>query len=137
VDAGGCEKAVWGELATWSAVERKMAGVVIDGAIRDVDTIRELKFPAFARYVNPTAGDPKGFGEINVEITCGECKVRPGDWIVADDNGVMVVQKQMVVEAANRAKDVLEKENRIREEIRRGSTLSKVLKLKKWEKLVG
>jgi len=137
VDAGGYDKAVWGELATWSAVKRKLGGVVVDGAVRDVDTIRELKFPAFARYINPTAGDPKGFGEINVEITCGGCNVQPGDWVVADDNGVMVVRKDMAVEAANRAKDVLEKENRIRAEIKMGSTLSKVLKLKKWEKLVG
>jgi len=137
VDAEGVDVACWGELATWSCVEKRVRGVVVDGAVRDVDEIRALKFPAFARHVNPTAGDPKGFGEINVEIKCGGVRVQPNDWIVADDNGVMVIPQDIAVEIANRAVDVLEKENRIREEIKRGSTLSKVLRLKKWEKVVG
>ncbi|RLG92482.1 MAG: bifunctional hexulose-6-phosphate synthase/ribonuclease regulator [Candidatus Hecatellales archaeon] len=137
VDAGGGSKAIWGELATWSCVQKGVSGVVIDGAVRDVDVIRDLKFPVFARTINPTAGDPKGFGEINVEIVCGGVRVRPGDWIVADDNGVVVIPRENAVEIANRAKDVFEKEQRIRAEIKRGSTLSKVLKLKKWEKIVG
>ncbi|RLI05866.1 bifunctional hexulose-6-phosphate synthase/ribonuclease regulator, partial [Candidatus Bathyarchaeota archaeon] len=137
VDAGGCGKAVWGELASWSCIQKGVNGVVIDGAVRDVDVIRELKFPVFAKLINPTAGDPKGFGEINVEIICGGVKVRPGDWVIADDNGVMVVPQEEAVEIANRAKDVFEKEQRIRAEIKRGSTLSKVLRLKKWEKIVG
>jgi len=137
IDAGGSEEAIWGELATWSCIVKGIAGVVIDGAIRDVEVIRELRFPAFARHVNPRAGEPKGFGEINVEITCGGVKVEPGDWIIGDDNGVVVVPKDKAVEIANRAIDVMEKENRVREEIRRGSTLSKVLELKKWEKVIG
>ncbi|MCK4952631.1 orotidine 5'-phosphate decarboxylase [Candidatus Bathyarchaeota archaeon] len=136
IEAPG-DKAVWGELATHSCVQKKVNGVVIDGAIRDVDEIRALKFPAFATKINPTAGDPKGFGEINVEIKCGGVIVRPNDWIIADDNGIMVVPKENAVEIANRAMDVLERENRVREEIKRGSTLSKVLKLKKWEKIIG
>ena len=137
IDAAGGDKAVWGELATWSCVEKKVGGVVIDGAIRDVDEIRALKFPAFAKKINPTAGDPKGFGEINIEIKCGAVKVRPDDWIIADDNGIVVVPKEMAVEIANRSLDVLEKENRVRGEIKQGSTLSKVLRLKKWEKVIG
>jgi len=137
IDASGGEKAVWGELATWSCVVKGIRGVVIDGAIRDVDEIRALGFPAFARHINPTAGDPKGFGELNVEITCGGVKIRPGDWVIGDDNGVVVVPQELAVEMANRAMDVLEKENRVREEIKRGSTLSQVLRLKKWEKIIG
>ncbi|MEM4576483.1 MAG: 3-hexulose-6-phosphate synthase [Candidatus Nezhaarchaeales archaeon] len=137
IDAGGSEEAVWGELATWSCVVKGVAGVVVDGAIRDVEVIRELKFPVFTRHVNPKAGEPKGFGEINVEILCGGVKVEPGDWIIGDDNGVVVVPKDKAVEIANRAIDVMEKENRIREEIKRGSSLSKVLQLKKWDKVIG
>lgn len=137
IDAGGSDIAVWGELATWSCVKKGIRGVVIDGAIRDVDTIRKLKFPAFARHTTPAAGEPKGFGEVEVEILCGGAKIRPGDWIVGDDSGVVVIPKEEAVEVANRAADVLEKENRVREEIKRGSTLSKVLKLKKWEKIIG
>jgi len=137
VEAQGCDRAVWGELATYSAVGRRLGGVVIDGAVRDVEVIRQLSFPVFAREITPTAGDPKGFGETGVEITCGGVKVRPGDWIVGDDNGVVVIPREMAVEIANRAEDVREKEERIRAEIRAGSTLSEVLKIKKWEKVLG
>ncbi|MHA1734254.1 MAG: orotidine 5'-phosphate decarboxylase / HUMPS family protein [Promethearchaeota archaeon] len=137
IDACGGEKAVWGELASWSCKMQGVEGVIIDGAIRDVDDIREMKFPAFAKHVTPTAGEPRGLGEINVEIECGGQVVKPGDWIVADDSGVVVVPKDKAMEMANRAIDVLEKENRVREEIKRGSTLSKVLRLKHWEKVVG
>ncbi|MEM3030611.1 MAG: 3-hexulose-6-phosphate synthase [Candidatus Micrarchaeia archaeon] len=134
IDEGGSEIAVWGELATESAVKRKLAGVVIDGAVRDVDIVRKLKFPAFARHISPTAGDPKGFGEIGVEITCGGQTVRPGDWIAADDSGVVVIPKERALEIARRAVDIAGKENRIRAEIKKGETLGKILRLKKWEK---
>jgi 3-hexulose-6-phosphate synthase/6-phospho-3-hexuloisomerase len=137
IEAGGKEPAVWGELASWSCRTQGVEGVVIDGAIRDVEDIREMKFPAFSRLISPTAGEPKGFGEINVEITCGDVKVRPGDYIIGDDNGIVVVPKESAIEVANRSIDVREKENRVREEIKRGSTLSKVQKLKDWEKVIG
>lgn len=134
IDACEGKDAVWGELASWSCKQKGIAAVVIDGAIRDVDDIREIKFPAFARYITPTAGEPRGMGEINTSIECGNQKIEAGDWIIGDQSGVVVVPKYKAKEIANRAIDVLEKENRIREEIQRGSTLSKVIKLKKWEK---
>jgi len=137
IEAGGQGPAVWGELASWSCRIQGIEGVVIDGAIRDVEDIREMGFPAFSRLISPTAGEPKGFGELNVEITCGEIKVKPGDYIIGDDNGIVVVPKEAGVEVANRSIDVREKENRVREEIKRGSTLSKVQKLKQWEKVIG
>ena len=135
VDVGGGPTAVWGELASWSAHLRKVAGVVIDGAIRDVDAILALGFPAFSRSTSSDAGEPKGLGEIGVEVTVGGQRVRPGDWIVADLSGVVVVPRERVAEVANRALDVLEHENRVREEIRRGSTLSAVQKLARWERV--
>jgi len=134
VDAGGGDSAVWGELASCSAKNKGVAGVVVDGAIRDLEEIDKLQFPCFARHVVPDAGEPKGFGGIDVQITCGGVRVRTGDWIIGDGDGVVVVPAEKGLEVANRALDVLERENRIREEIRRGSTLSEVLELKKWEK---
>ena len=134
IDAGGMGPALWGELATHSCIQKKMAGVVIDGAIRDTVEIRELGFPAFSRLITPTAGEPKGFGEINVPVKVGGRRVFPGDWIVGDDDGVVVIARDKVVEMANRAMDVLEKENRLRGEIEEGSTLSQVAYLEKWEK---
>jgi len=135
VDAGGGHTAVWGELASWSAHGRKVAGVVVDGAVRDLDAILELGFPAFSRHVSSDAGEPKGLGEIGVEVTVGGQRVRPGDWIVGDTSGVVVVPAERAAEIANRSLDVLEHENRVRAEIQQGSTLSSVQKLERWERV--
>jgi 3-hexulose-6-phosphate synthase/6-phospho-3-hexuloisomerase len=134
IDAGGVGPALWGELATHSAMQRGVAGVVIDGAIRDTFDIVQLGFPAFAKLIMPNAGEPKGFGEIGVPITVGKRRVENGDWILGDDDGVVVLPKTVAAEYANRGMDVLEKENRIREEIKEGSTLSEVTELLRWEK---
>jgi len=134
IDAGGVGPAIWGELATNSALQRGLNGVVIDGAIRDSGDIAKLGFPAFSRLVMPNAGEPKGFGEIGVPIRVGGVKVESGDWVLGDDDGVVVLPRILAVEYANRAMDVLEKENRIREEIKEGRTLAQVTDLLRWEK---
>jgi 3-hexulose-6-phosphate synthase/6-phospho-3-hexuloisomerase len=134
VDAGGVGPALWGELATHSALQKGVAGIVVDGAIRDTHDIAQLRFPAFTRLIMPNAGEPKGFGEIGVPVTVGNQRVENGDWLLGDDDGVVVLPRSMATEYANRSMDVLEKENRIREEIKEGSTLSKVTELLRWEK---
>lgn len=131
---GSPHVAPWGELATLSCINKGIAGVVIDGAVRDVDDIRRLNFPVFATSIVPNAGEPKGFGEINAEIQCGGETVKPGDFIAGDDNGVVVVPKERGYEIARRAVEVEKNERRIRDEIKRGKTLSEVLYLEKWEK---
>jgi 3-hexulose-6-phosphate synthase / 6-phospho-3-hexuloisomerase len=131
---GLTDVAPWGELATLSCKKKGVSGVVIDGAVRDVDDIRAMKFPLFAKAVVPNAGEPKGFGEINAEIRCAGQYVRPGDWIIGDESGVVVVPQERAYEIARRALEVRKNEERIREEIRRGSTLSEVAELIKWEK---
>jgi 3-hexulose-6-phosphate synthase/6-phospho-3-hexuloisomerase len=134
VYAGSKAIAPWGELASWSCKQKGIAGFVIDGAVRDVDEIRRIRFPVFARYIVPNAGEPKGFGEINTEITCGGQEVKPGDWIIGDDNGVVVVPTERAYEIARRAMEVWKNEERVREEIKRGKTLSQLLDLYMWEK---
>jgi 3-hexulose-6-phosphate synthase / 6-phospho-3-hexuloisomerase len=133
VDACQGEIAVWGELATHSCISKGLAAVVIDGAVRDIDDIRKLRFPVYARSFTPTAGEPKGFGEINTIIEINGRKIQPGDWIIGDDSGIMVVPRDNAMEIANRAIDVMERENRIREEIKRGSTLGQTAYLEKWD----
>lgn len=133
IDVGGAPVAVWGELATHSAMIMGVNGIIIDGAIRDIDDIRDMGFPAFSRTVAPCAGEPKGYGGIGIEVVVGGQRVRTGDWIVGDESGIVVIPKESAVEVANRALDVHERENRTREEIIRGSTLSKVNELSKWE----
>jgi 3-hexulose-6-phosphate synthase/6-phospho-3-hexuloisomerase len=127
--------APWGGLATLSCKNKGIEGVVVDGAVRDVDEIRALNYPIFSSGITPNAGDPKGMGEINAEITCGGQSVRPGDYIVGDESGVVVIPKERAYEIARRAKEVEKMESRLYEEIRRGKTLSQVANLKKWEKV--
>jgi 3-hexulose-6-phosphate synthase/6-phospho-3-hexuloisomerase len=131
---GGIHVAPWGELATLSCIKKGLVGVVIDGAVRDIDDIRAMKFPLFARAIVPNAGEPKGMGEINAEIVCCGQNIHPGDWVVGDENGVVVIPCERAYEVARRALEVKKTEARIREEIRRGSTLSEVSELIKWEK---
>lgn len=131
---GSRHVAPWGGLATQSCLNKGIAGVVVDGAVRDIEDIRSMGLPVFATCNVPNAGEPKGFGEINAEIVCGNRTVRPGDYIVGDDNGVVVIPRERAYEIARRAKEVEKTEQRLSEEIRRGATLSEVMKLKKWEK---
>jgi 3-hexulose-6-phosphate synthase/6-phospho-3-hexuloisomerase len=134
IDAGGEGPAVWGELATHSAANKGLAAVVVDGAIRDTPEIRRMGFPAFARTTVSEAGEPTGLGEIGGPVLLGGSRVLPGDWLVGDDDGVMLLPKDRVAEMANRAQDWFEKENRIRAEIAAGKTLGEVVELYKWDK---
>ncbi|PKL59663.1 MAG: bifunctional hexulose-6-phosphate synthase/ribonuclease regulator [Methanomicrobiales archaeon HGW-Methanomicrobiales-4] len=126
--------APWGELATISCMNRGISGVVIDGAVRDVDDIRRMNYPTWARGTVPNAAEPKGFGEINAEITCAGQIVRPGDWIVADESGVVVVPRERAYEIARRSLEIKKTEERIRAELRQGHTLAGVMNLLRWEK---
>ncbi len=134
VDAGGRSPAVWGEMATMSCLQRGVAGIVIYGAIRDVSNIREMKFPAFASNITPAAGEPKGQGMIGVPINIGGQYIRTGDWIVGDDDGLVVIPQEKAVEVANRAQTVVEQEEREMAEIDAGSTLGQISELMRWEK---
>ena len=135
IDAGGVGPAVWGELATHSALQKKISGVVIYGAMRDLAEIRKLHFPVFTKMVMPTAGEPKGFGEINIPLNVSGIRINPGDWIIGDDDGLMVIPISEADVWVNYGMDCLEKENKIREEIMsEKSSLGKVINVLKWEK---
>ncbi|MEM3399636.1 MAG: 3-hexulose-6-phosphate synthase [Candidatus Micrarchaeia archaeon] len=137
IDAGGCEKAVWGELATHSCLNKGVAGAVVYGCVRDVEEIRRMKFPLFAIGISPTAGEPKGMGEINVEIKIGGASIKPGDWIIGDESGVVVVPAEKALEVANRALEVYKNEGRILSEMKKKRrTLSETVHIEKWERIV-
>lgn len=133
IDVRGEAPAVWGDEATKSCVSKGLAGVVINGASRDTAGIRELDFPVFSRTTCPQAGDPKGLGMIGVTLKIGEVTIRPGDWVVADDDGVVIVPRERAVEVANRAVSVVERESREKAEIEQGRTLGEVSEVQRWE----
>lgn len=135
IDAHGSRVALWGELASRSAISREISGLVMDGGVRDVAEIKKMEFPVYARCTSPAAGEPKGMGEMDVPIKCGGIEVNPGDYILADENGVVVIPKKRALEIANRALYVKEKEERVLKEIEDGKTLGQILELGKWEKI--
>lgn len=92
IDTCGCMNyTVLGDLMASSAVKKKVGGIIVDGGVRDVDELRAKKYPIFAKYFTPAVGDKDGPGEINYPICCGGVPVMPGDYIVADNNGVVVI----------------------------------------------
>lgn len=134
-DCGGVPPAVWGELATLTASRIGLAGAVIFGAIRDTDVALDYNLPLFSACVCPDSGDPKGYGEINCDIVISGQTISPGDWIVGDDDGVVILPRAKAAEYANRAVDVMEAETRLKREIEAGGTLAGVINLAKWEKV--
>ncbi len=133
IDVRGEVPAVWGEEATKSCISRKLGGVVINGAMRDTREISELDFPAFCATRTPSAGEPKGMGMIGVPLKIGETTIRTGDWIIADDDGIIVVPGEQAVAVANRAQSVYEREQREKGEIEAGRTLGEIAELQRWE----
>jgi regulator of RNase E activity RraA len=89
--SGNTTSAVFGELMGNSAVAARLGGLVVDGAIRDISGLAALGFSAFSRTVSAGGCDKDGPGEINVPVACGNTVVMPGDIIVGDQDGVVVI----------------------------------------------
>jgi RraA family protein len=105
VDAGASTmNAVLGDLVSTKAKHRRIQGFVIDGLVRDLPGILELDWPVFARGTTPTGPLHRGPGEVNFPIACGGVVVNPGDIIVADQAGVVVVPQEIAAELLHRLK---------------------------------
>jgi RraA family protein len=97
VDAGGAvDRALWGDKMCSLALERGLAGIIVDGAVRDVEGIEALGFPVFAAGITPTppAGRERP-GELGIAVACGDLTVRPGDVVYGDRDGVVVVPAEL------------------------------------------
>jgi RraA family protein len=111
-DAGGfVQQAIMGEIMVRYAMSRKIAAVIIDGAIRDADSLAQLDFPIYAYGVTPAGPYKDGPGEIGYPVACGGQVVQPGDLIVGDGDGIVVVPQAeveaVIAEAeAHNAKEV-------------------------------
>ena len=118
---GNITSAVFGELMCRTAVAAKLGGLVVDGAIRDVEGITALSFPAYSRSVSPGACDKDGPGEINVPISCGGTVVAAGDLIVGDRDGIAVVPRAHASEVLGLVRDLVKKEHARVAEINAGT----------------
>lgn len=124
---GELNTALWGGATTIAAGLKGLAGVVIDGAIRDLVEIKKELLPVFARSVVPNAGGAEYAGEINIPITCGGVVVQPGDWVIGDEDGVLVVPTHLLADVLETAQKLLRVEKEIYQEVRRGKDIATLL----------
>lgn len=124
-DAGGfLGNAIWGGLMTDAARRKGIAGLIIDGAVRDCAEIIAADFPCFARGTVP-AGPHKNFGgEIDGPVSCGGVAVHPGDLIIADADGVTVVPLDRADDVMTAYKDLKVEEARAMATLEAGGTLA-------------
>ncbi len=134
VDAcGETETSIWGGLMAGLCQQKGVVGAVVDGAIRDTDEIKALGFPICTRAIVPRSTHSPYSGrmepiEVNVPITCGGVPVNPGDIVLADEIGVVVVSQEEAGEVLARARAQAAKEEETRKRIKEGKTVEELLK---------
>ncbi len=116
------EGGFWGGIMTEAARQQGIAGLVTDGAVRDTDEIDKMGFPVFSQSVSIKGTTKDCLGSINHPIYFGDVKVEPGDLIVGDSDGVVVVARQDVPEVLKLARQRDEKEEQIILALREGKT---------------
>jgi len=138
IDARGhVDTSVWGGIQTLACKSRGISGVVIDGSVRDIQDIKGLRFPVFCSGVVP-AGPHKGWGDsVNIPIQCGGVPVNPGDIVIGDDDGVVVVPRNEVEKVLKQAKERIKTEEKWIRGIKQGKTTLELIGLGKKIKNLG
>ncbi len=130
VNAGGYkDTAVFGDLMGYSLKVHGAAGMVIDGASRDAEGLEAIQFPVFARAVLPQGPFKDAAGAINMPVSCGGVAVSPGDIILGDADGVVVIPREHAAGVLQAAQATLAKEQQVRRRLEQGEYLFDMLKL--------
>ena len=117
---GNRTSAVFGELMGTTAVARQLGGLIVDGAVRDVEHLTAMRFPVYSRTVCPGGCDKDGPGEINIPISCGGVVVNAGDLVIGDRDGIAVVPSAHADEVVEIVAQVVQRERARIAEIERG-----------------
>jgi len=121
---GDTEYACWGGGLTFAAKIRGIAGVIVDGAVTDIQEIRKMKFPAYYRTITALTTKLLGIdGEINTPVECGGVVVNPGDLIVGDVNGVLVIPPENAERYVQKALELQNEEMNLRRKLEQGELL--------------
>ena len=115
--------AQWGDLATRYALHKGLAGVVVQGCVRDVDQVRAMGFPVWATHIWPIHPDKSGHGFVNAPVVCEGVEVRPGDLIVADGDAVICVPRDDAARVVAAAQAKMRKEDETAEKVRAGASI--------------
>jgi 4-hydroxy-4-methyl-2-oxoglutarate aldolase len=130
VDAKGfLEAGPWGDVLTVAAMKIGVAGLVINGAVRDADAIVEMGFPVFCRGLSIKGTGKVQPGKVNVPICIGDVVIRPGDVILGDRDGLVVVSPDEVASVLESARAREAKENEFRSAIEKGVSTVELLGL--------
>jgi 4-hydroxy-4-methyl-2-oxoglutarate aldolase len=130
VDGGGSRLyGPFGDILASACKLKGITGLVIDSTIRDVAEIRAMNFPVFCLGANPSATQKTDPGEIDVPVVCAGVRVAPGDYIVGDADGVVVIQQDIAREVARSALAIVNREEEIRAELREGKTTCEILNI--------
>ncbi len=122
---GSCRSGVWGELLSTAARNAGCVGVIVDGAVRDVARMREMGFAVFARGRSPyDSKDRQRVIDLDVPVEIDHVRFYPGDLVVADEDGIVVVPRAAEEEVVRRAWDKVHAENQVRDAIRGGLSAS-------------
>jgi regulator of RNase E activity RraA len=126
IDARGrTDATVWGDLLTEAARRRGIAGTVIDGVCRDSERTVQLEYPIFTRGRTMRTGKSRlGLAGTQVPVAIGAVRVEPGDLILGDGDGILVVPASRHREVARAAREIAAAENRIRRAITAGESLA-------------
>lgn len=124
--SGSNRSGIWGELLSTAARNTGCLGVIVDGCVRDVEKMRAMQFPVFARGTNPyDSRDRQRVIDFDVSIELDGVAVHPGDLIAADSDGIVVVPKQVETEVVAAAWKKAHAENQVRDAIRGGMSAAK------------
>jgi 4-hydroxy-4-methyl-2-oxoglutarate aldolase len=129
VDGGGGTRALAGELFATEAARRKLAGIVIDGACRDTLKLATLQLPVYARWVCPAAGTAQRLGATQQAVSCGGVTVVPGDLVIGDRDGIVVVSEPELLALLPRAEEVQLTEAAVLQRLEQGEGLLDMLNL--------
>lgn len=122
--------ALLGELMAMQAQLLKLGGIVIDGAVRDSEGIRKLGLPVFARYITPRVSSNRRIGLTQTTISCGGAPVSPGDFILGDEDGVVVIPANDLQKIVNESEAIERKEQEIVKRMENGELLVDILQMR-------
>ena len=125
--SGYNRSALWGELLSTATRMRGGRGAIVDGAVRDVDQMREMGFPCFARSKTPRdSAHRQNIIAIDEPVTLGGVRIEPGDMVMIDADGMVVIPSEKAEEVINLALEKVEKEDTTRQELLKGRLLGDV-----------